>query len=66
MNLLLIHCTKASNPGFRHTVYKCGKLNYKHTKEVIFDQCFPEVIGLEWVEEFRKDPIKMMEKYNED
>jgi hypothetical protein len=60
-NLLLIDCVKTK--GFKHTVFSISMLNYKLIKEVIFVENYEEIIGPEWVEEFRKDPKVFVEKY---
>lgn len=60
MNLLLINCKKDKDGSFRHTVFTIKN----KVKEVIFDKWFAEIIGKEWVEEFRIDPNAFMAKYH--
>lgn len=64
MNLLLIDCKKDKDASFRHTVINVGKLNGKTIREIIFDKFFGEIIGPEWVEEFRVNPLAFMQKYH--
>lgn len=60
MNLLRIDCKKDKDNSYRHTVFKFGKLNGKPTKEVVIDKWLSEIISPEWVEEFRINPMKVL------
>ena len=58
-NFLVIDCNygKPIADGFKHTVYRKLMINGNKTFEYITDVKFSEVIGFDYVEQMRKDPV---------
>ena len=68
MNLLLIETNKGRmiDNGFRHTVFKIGRVNDKRVLDIITTCKFNEILSEEsYVESFRKDPKAFIESLND-